>query len=108
MAYGSTGGSGVDDDEHAASGSAKMNIRIIAMAMLENGTLVDPYGGRFDLENKILKHVSSAFIEDPLRVLRVARFAAKFPDFEIHRDTMALMSQIVSMHMLEHLPHSRQ
>ena len=48
------------------------------MAMDENGTVYDPYGGQQDLERKILRHVSDAFIEDPLRVLRVARFAARY------------------------------
>jgi len=61
----------------------------------EFGDIVDPYKGREDLKNKVLRHVSPAFAEDPLRVLRVARFAAKFPDFTIAEETKNLMRQLV-------------
>jgi tRNA nucleotidyltransferase (CCA-adding enzyme) len=57
--------------------------------------LIDPYGGQDDLQNTCLRHVSPAFSEDPVRVLRVARFAARFPQFHIHLDTWALMHHMV-------------
>jgi tRNA nucleotidyltransferase (CCA-adding enzyme) len=67
------------------------------MALAESGAIVDPYGGRRDLASRILRHVSPAFIEDPLRVLRVARFAARFAPlgFTVAPDTMDLMRRIV-------------
>lgn len=61
--------------------------------MSEN--IIDPYNGRKDLQNKILKHVSIAFCEDPVRVLRLARFAARFPDFSIHLETYRLAQNMV-------------
>ena len=57
---------------------ARRDLTINAMAQAKDGTIVDPYGGRRDLEARVLRHVSPAFVEDPLRVLRVARFAARF------------------------------
>lgn len=67
---------------------------------------VDPYGGRADLENKVLKHTSPAFAEDPLRVIRLARFAARYPDFKIHPETMKLAKKLVSSGETKHLsPH---
>jgi len=64
----------------------------------ESGELVDPYGGINDLRAGVLRHVSEAFAEDPLRVLRVARFAARYADkgFVVHPDTLALMSKMVA------------
>ena len=59
-------------------------------------TLVDPYGGRRDLAGKVLRHVTEAFREDPVRILRVARFAARFADFTVAPETMALMQGMVS------------
>src|SRR6185503_9802479 len=59
-----------------------------------SGALIDPFHGKEDLERKILRHVSQAFAEDPVRILRVARFAARFA-FEVHRDTMDLMREMV-------------
>ncbi|MDO9357644.1 MAG: multifunctional CCA addition/repair protein [Polaromonas sp.] len=58
--------------------------------------LIDPYNGRADLGAKILRHVTDAFREDPVRILRVARFAARFPDFTVAPETMALMQAMVS------------
>lgn len=63
------------------------------MAEDEHGNLIDPYAGKQDLENGILRHVSPAFVEDPLRVLRVARFAARF-DFKLSEQTLTLMQEI--------------
>lgn len=71
----------------------------------ETGELFDPYHGKYDLEHKILRHVSDAFIEDPLRVLRVARFAARyaFYGFTVADETLALMQKLVASGELNHL-----
>ena len=77
---------------------ARRDLTINAMAQpIDGGDVVDPYGGRRDLDARILRHVSPAFVEDPLRVLRVARFAARFAPlgFTIAPETTALMSDIV-------------
>src|SRR5271156_2887723 len=60
---------------------ARRDLTINAMAQSADGTLLDPHGGRRDLQARTLRHVSDAFIEDPVRVLRVARFAARFAGF---------------------------
>ena len=73
----------------------RRDLTINAIAETPEGKLVDPYGGQQDLKNKILHHVSSAFQEDPVRILRVARLATKFPEFSIHPDTLALMKKMV-------------
>jgi tRNA nucleotidyltransferase (CCA-adding enzyme) len=75
------------------------------MAEDENGGIFDPYGGQQDLQAKVLRHVSVAFTEDPLRVLRVARFAARYHHlgFTIAPETLALMASIVSSNELSHL-----
>ena len=73
----------------------RRDLTINAMARTRDGTLIDPYGGRSDLAAGILRHVSPAFAEDPLRVLRVARFAARF-GFRIADSTLALMRDIAS------------
>src|SRR6202008_661986 len=59
----------------------RRDLTINAIAQQEDGTLVDPYGGQRDLRAKVLRHVSEAFAEDPVRILRLARFAARWPDF---------------------------
>ena len=59
-------------------------------------TLIDPYGGQRDLRQKILRHVTDAFREDPVRILRLARFAAKFPDFSVAPETLVLMQHMVA------------
>lgn len=74
----------------------RRDLTINAMAQTEDGKLIDPYGGTQDLNNKILRHVSPAFAEDPVRILRTARFAAKFSDFTVHPTTNTLMQQIVA------------
>jgi tRNA nucleotidyltransferase (CCA-adding enzyme) len=58
--------------------------------------LIDPYGGRTDLQAKVLRHVTGAFCEDPVRILRLARFAARFPDFSVAPETLALMQAMVA------------
>lgn len=87
----------------------RRDLTINAMAMDSQGQLVDPYGGRRDLELRLLRHVSEAFVEDPLRVLRVARFAAKLAHlgFQVANETLALMKNIVEAGELEHLTPER-
>jgi tRNA nucleotidyltransferase (CCA-adding enzyme) len=67
------------------------------------GQIVDPYGGQRDLQSKVLRHVTEAFAEDPVRILRLARFAARFADFSVAGDTMALMRQMVEDGEVDHL-----
>ncbi|HSX19508.1 MAG TPA: multifunctional CCA addition/repair protein [Gammaproteobacteria bacterium] len=76
---------------------ARRDLTINAIAQAEDGTIIDPYNGRADLKHKILRHVSPAFVEDPVRILRVARFAARFAPlgFTIAPETMQLMQQMV-------------
>jgi len=73
---------------------ARRDLTINAMAKDDKGQLIDPYGGLDDLQKGILRHVSDAFVEDPLRVLRVARFKARFPHFSIAKETLCLMKEI--------------
>ncbi len=80
----------------------RRDLTINAMAQDKVGNLIDPFNGKQDLENKILRHVSPAFMEDPLRLLRVARFAARF-GFRIAPETMVLMQQISESGELEAL-----
>jgi tRNA nucleotidyltransferase (CCA-adding enzyme) len=76
---------------------ARRDLTINAIAQAQDGSLVDPHGGRRDLEARVLRHVSPAFIEDPVRVLRLARFAARFAPlgFSVAPETMALMHEMV-------------
>jgi tRNA nucleotidyltransferase (CCA-adding enzyme) len=76
----------------------RRDLTINAMARASDGTLVDPYGGQADLAARLLRHVSPAFTEDPVRILRVARFAARFATlgFSVAPDTQALMRHMVS------------
>ena len=73
----------------------RRDLTINAMAQDDDGTLIDPYGGRRDLDARVLRHVSPAFAEDPVRILRVARFAARFTDFTVAPETLALMRAMV-------------
>ena len=75
----------------------RRDLTINAMAMGEDGVLIDPFGGQQDLAARVFRHVSAAFAEDPVRVLRVARFAARFPDVTIEPETGALMRQMVEL-----------
>ena len=70
----------------------RRDLSINAMAIDPDGNLIDPFNGRRDLDKKTLRHVSSAFSEDPLRVYRVARFAASLSDFQVHPETIKKMS----------------
>lgn len=74
----------------------RRDLTINAMAMDQNGTLIDPYGGQSDLYHGVLRHVSPAFAEDPVRILRLARFAARFVGFVVAPDTMQLVRKMVS------------
>jgi tRNA nucleotidyltransferase (CCA-adding enzyme) len=87
----------------------RRDLTINAIARDENGKLLDPYGGLRDLEHKVLRHVSEAFAEDPLRVLRVARFAARFAGlgFRVHESTLDLMRKITLSGELLHLAAER-
>lgn len=73
----------------------RRDLTINAMALGDDGVIVDPYGGRRDLEARLFRHVSEAFAEDPVRILRIARFAARLPEFRVAEDTNALMRQMV-------------
>jgi len=87
----------------------RRDLTVNAMALKANGEIIDPYNGQKDIENRILRHVSQAFTEDPLRVLRVARFAARYHSygFTIANDTLALMTQISQSGELEALSSER-
>lgn len=76
---------------------ARRDLTINAIARSDNGDLIDPYNGQADIKAKILRHVSPAFIEDPVRILRIARFAARFAElgFVIADETLALMQDMV-------------
>ena len=84
---------------------ARRDLTINAMARDGEGRLIDPFGGQRDLENRTLRHVSPAFREDPLRVLRVARFAARFAPlgFGVHPETLELMREISASGEIGHL-----
>ncbi|MDB5920727.1 MAG: multifunctional addition/repair protein [Massilia sp.] len=73
----------------------RRDLTINAIARADDGTLTDPFGGRADIDAKVFRHVSSAFAEDPVRILRLARFAARFPEFSVAPETLALMRQMV-------------
>ncbi|HEV2681509.1 MAG TPA: multifunctional CCA addition/repair protein [Rhodanobacter sp.] len=84
---------------------ARRDLTINAIAQDEHGALTDPYHGVRDIEVRVLRHVSPAFVEDPVRVLRVARFAARFAPlgFTVAAETMALMQQMVRDGEVDHL-----
>jgi len=75
---------------------ARRDLTINAMAQDEHGIVIDPYGGRADLQARVLRHVTDAFREDPVRILRVARFAARFSGFSLAPETLALMREMVA------------
>ena len=83
----------------------RRDLTINAMAEDHDGSIIDPHGGQQDLANKVLRHVSDAFTEDPLRVLRVARFAARYHHlgFSIAAETLQLMTEISASGQLQHL-----
>jgi tRNA nucleotidyltransferase (CCA-adding enzyme) len=75
---------------------ARRDLTINAIAQDEHGNRTDPYGGERDIAAKVLRHVTEAFREDPVRILRLARFAARFPDFTVAPETMTLMREMVN------------
>ncbi|MDY7219265.1 multifunctional CCA addition/repair protein [Denitrificimonas sp. JX-1] len=87
----------------------RRDLTVNAMAQAPDGSVIDPYGGRRDLEARILRHVSPAFTEDPLRVLRVARFAARYAylGFRVAGETINLMRQLTESGELQHLTAER-
>jgi tRNA nucleotidyltransferase (CCA-adding enzyme) len=74
---------------------ARRDLTINAMAQDDDGSIVDPFGGRRDLAQRVLRHVTAAFREDPVRILRVARFAARFTEFTLAPQTLELMREMV-------------
>lgn len=87
----------------------RRDLTINAMAQSEDGEIIDPYGGKQDLETRILRHISPAFSEDPLRVLRVARFAARYHSlgFKIASETLSLMAELAQSGELQYLTAER-
>lgn len=73
----------------------RRDLTMNSIAMSESGQIIDPYNGVEDIKNKILRHTSEAFYEDPLRALRLARFKTKFSDFAIHEETAEVLSKIL-------------
>jgi len=94
---------------HAAPGVTleddllRRDLTINAIAQAEDGTLIDPHGGQRDLAAHVLRHVSDAFVEDPVRLLRVARLAARFPEFTLAPETAALLRRMVDEGEVDHL-----
>jgi tRNA nucleotidyltransferase (CCA-adding enzyme) len=82
---------------------ARRDLTVNAMAEDDQGHIVDPFGGQRDLDARVLRHVSPAFVEDPVRILRLARFAARFTDFTVADDTRALMRDMVDAGEVDHL-----
>jgi tRNA nucleotidyltransferase (CCA-adding enzyme) len=85
----------------------RRDLTINAIAKTSEGHLIDPYKGQQDLHDRVLRHVSEAFIEDPLRVFRVARFAAQLPGFTVAAETQALMRNMTAAGELETLSAER-
>jgi len=87
----------------------RRDLTINAIARDQDGELIDPFGGQEDIRQRILRHVSAAFVEDPLRVLRVARFAARFSHlgFRVHESTRELMREVTQSGELRYLAPER-
>lgn len=83
----------------------RRDLTINAIAMTLNGRLIDPYGGQEDLKNRVFRHISTAFAEDPVRILRVARFAARYAHlgFTLHEETRTLMQSMVAAGEVDYL-----
>jgi tRNA nucleotidyltransferase (CCA-adding enzyme) len=90
-------------DVTLADDLARRDLTINAMARAADGTLIDPFHGQHDLSAKILRHVGPAFAEDPVRILRIARFAARFSDFSVAPETLTLMRAMVASGEVDHL-----
>lgn len=85
----------------------RRDLTINSIAKDKEGNYIDPYNGINDLNNKILKHTSEAFMEDPLRILRIARFNSRYVDFTIDESTIKLMKNMVNHGMIDHLTPER-
>lgn len=85
----------------------RRDLTINAIAETAEGKIIDPYNGREDLKSQVLRHVSSAFMEDPLRVLRIARFSARLSNFTVAPETMAFLQSMVAKGMLNELTPER-
>ena len=81
----------------------RRDLTINAIAKDESGKIIDPFNGVNDLSNKVLRHISTAFSEDPLRILMVCRFQAKFIDFQIDNDTKKYLLNMVANKELQFL-----
>ncbi|MBU3695154.1 multifunctional CCA addition/repair protein [Dechloromonas sp.] len=92
-----------DPDVTLEEDLGRRDLTINAIARAADGTLIDPFHGQHDISAKILRHVGPAFAEDPVRILRLARFAARFTDFSIAPETLALMQQMVAVGEVDHL-----
>lgn len=86
---------------------ARRDLTINAMAMTPEGLLIDPFNGKKDLTDRILRHVGPAFCEDPVRILRLARFAARFADFTVAPETATLLKTMVATGEADHLVSER-
>lgn len=82
---------------------ARRDLTINAIARADDGTLTDPFNGIADIQARILRHVGPAFVEDPVRILRIARFSARFTDFSVAPETLSLMRQMVDSGEIDHL-----
>lgn len=85
----------------------RRDLTMNAIAKSEDGELIDPYNGIEDIKNGIIRHVSEHFAEDPLRVIRLARFAAVFSDMKVDQSTIELCQKVVDNGMIEHVPYER-
>lgn len=92
-----------DRDVRLEDDLIRRDLTINAMAEDGEGNLIDPYGGQRDLTARVFRHVSPAFAEDPVRILRLARFAARFPAFSVAPETMELMRGMVKAGEVDHL-----
>ena len=82
---------------------ARRDLTINAIARADDGTLTDPFNGVADIKARVLRHVGPAFVEDPVRILRVARFSARFTEFSIADETLELMRHMVAVGEVDHL-----
>lgn len=96
-----------DPSTTLADDLSRRDLTINAMAQAADGSIVDPFNGQQDLLDGVLRHVSPAFAEDPLRVIRLARFYARYKSFRIANETWALCSEVVERGDLNSLPHER-
>jgi len=97
---------GVTLEDDLARRDLTINAMAVAQAQADDparATLIDPYGGQRDLQARVLRHVTEAFGEDPVRILRLARFAARFPDFRVAPETTALLRRMVEDGEADHL-----